>query len=140
MYNSLFSLFATMLSERQQYVEYNGYRYKPYVWYSGVTQESNPGAALFVIHINNILSCFNCCLFVYRDDLKIVKTVSCKAECKLLQDLNKFGYMCMENRLSINESRCKLLRFSRIYTQFKDLDVVIDSHILFVPDIEYRYL
>lgn len=62
--------------------------------------------------------------------------------------------MCAEVKLSINESKCKLLRFSRIpnvlfnnyelngtkiecVTQFRDLGVVMDSHLSFVPHIDY---
>jgi hypothetical protein len=102
-----------------------------------------------------VLFQFKCPVFVYADDLKIVNIIYSENDCcDLQEDLNNFNTWCSINKQSINVSKCKLLRCLRIEnvinfnytlnstlieqaTQYKDLGVIIDSKLTFVPHIQY---
>lgn len=74
-----------------------GFESKLYKSFSGVTQSSNLGPALFticILFINVVLSLFNSRVFVYADDLKLSAPTSSAAECVVLQeDLDRFVYL-----------------------------------------------
>jgi hypothetical protein len=153
--DNLVKLFASFLSDRKQYVECGGFQSGQYIASSGVTQGSNLGPLLFIIYFNDVLFQFKCPVFVYADDLKIVNIIHSESDCcDLQEDLNNFNTWCSINKQSINVSKCKLLRCLRIEnvinfnytlngmlieqaTQFKDLGVIIDSKLTFVPHIQY---
>ena len=112
--NRLMTLFKSFLSNRSQFVEYNGYRSLKYFSFSGVTQGSNLGPILFIIYFNDALSQLNCPIFAYADDLKTANWVNSIEDCILLQsDLDIFGAWCDQNRQKINQSKCKVVTFSR---------------------------
>ena len=85
--------------------------------------------------------------------MKITHYVSSVEDCRLLQeDLNTFSKACVENKLKINVKKCKAKTFSRLLNnvhfkyelegaeiervnQIKDLGVIMDSRLTFVPHI-----
>lgn len=153
--DKLVNLFKSLLSDRKQFVQYNGYRSFSYITSSGVTQGSNLGPILFVIFLNDALSQFECPVFAYADDVKIASCITTPEDCLRLQaDLDNFTLWCTINKLKINVNKCKSITFSRLTTnicydytlntskienvrQIKDLGVIIDRQLTFVPHIQY---
>jgi ribonuclease P/MRP protein subunit RPP40 len=81
---------------------------------SGVTQGSNLGPILFNIFVNDVVQYVNGVVFLYADDLKIVKYIRTPSDCESLQDsLNNFIHCCDTNQLKVNVNKCHFMRFSR---------------------------
>ena len=78
---------------------------------SGVPQGSHIGPVLFLLFINDVVSCFKTskCL-LYADDLKFYDIVSSSVN-GLQSDLNDFVQWCLLNNLKINISKCKVISF-----------------------------
>ena len=152
---SLVSLLKAMVMNRFQYVEYNGYKSREFSCNSGVAQGSNLGPLLFIIFFNDISEYINSKFFVYADDLKLIKFINSSSDCYDLQDsIDSFVKYCSINCLVINKSKCKIMSITRKTNlinynyningnvlercnQFRDLGVIIDTKLSFVPHIEY---
>lgn len=123
---------------------------------SGVPQGSLLGPILFNIYINDIVSCFpNSSPFLYADDLKFSRIIETDTDIMLLQnDLNNLIQWCHNNGMSLNGKKCFHIKFSRKINlkpsaylilqepvqevdQIKDLGVILDRKLTFVPHIDH---
>ena len=87
---SLVRLMESYLSNRINYVFYNGFKSSEYMSTSGVPQGSNLGPLLFVLCIDDLVSSLTCNVLGFADDLKIVSTIKDFEDIvKLQQNLNK---------------------------------------------------
>ena len=144
----------TYLSDRRQIVRVNNYISSEIPVPSGVPQGSHIGPLLFNIFINDVSCCFKSSKFsLFADDMKIFKNVFDWNYCIALQkDLDCFVEWCRNNGMSLNVSKCKFIRFSRLrcFQNFNyelnsetlvevgsinDLGVILDSNLSFVPHI-----
>ncbi|GJQ87098.1 hypothetical protein Trydic_g23949 [Trypoxylus dichotomus] len=115
---------------------------------SGVPQGSNLGPLLFLIYIYDL-----CPKLLYADDLKLYSTINNSQDCNHLQSqLDIFHTWCVNNKLTVNVSKCKIVTYIRkttpiIYTyhlagsslpretSMRDLGVVFDSRLTFMEHI-----
>ena len=78
---------------------------------SGVPQGSHLGPILFLLFINDVLSCFHTShVLLYADDLKLYGSVDSNLG-GLQSDLDRFVEWCNLNYLKINVSKCKVVGF-----------------------------
>lgn len=93
-------------------------------------------------------------MLLYADDTKIFRVIRNPEDCTLLQnDLHNFQTFCNTNNLFLNPEKCLVISFSRKRTtinfkydlcnkeltrvnQIRDLGVIIDSKLTFVPHID----
>lgn len=121
----LVNLFSSYLSNRLQYVTYNGFKSSTYSATSGVPQGSNMGPLLFSLFINDIDDILKCDKLLFADDLKIFAPINSVDDCSNLQsELNKLVGWCGSNHLSLNISKCKVITYSR-----KANSTIYDYHI-----------
>lgn len=112
---SYLSWISSYLNGRTQYVRIGSHCSRHIKVSSGVPQGSHLGPVLFIVFINDVISCFvhSECL-LYADDLKLFARVSSDNDCALIQqDLNSFVMWCCRNFLSINIRKCEVMRFYR---------------------------
>nr|CAH7749762.1 unnamed protein product [Callosobruchus chinensis] len=108
------SLLRSYLSERKQYVFYNGYRSHIYTSTSGVPQGSNLGPLLFIIFVNDLCDSLKCSRLMFADDLKLYTCIYSVADCDLLQEqIKSLQGWCSINQLQLNVSKCKVVTFTR---------------------------
>lgn len=113
--DSLILFLNSLLTARFQYVEYLGYKSKPFQTCSGVVQGSNLGPLLFLSFFNDVFSIFKSHVLVYADDLKIVRCIKSVEDCTAMQnDLEQFSLWCAENKMNLNIVKCKIISFCRI--------------------------
>lgn len=118
---------------------------------SGVPQGSHLGPLLFLLFINDVITCFSFCdTLLYADDLKIFAEVNCLNDCLLIQqDLLCFARWCNSNCLALNVGKCKVMSyrkknsfFSYDYTLFDELvDRVLlfkDLGVTFCYDLSFK--
>lgn len=152
---SLVCFFESYLTNRTQFVSYNGHNSEHYVSTSGVPQGSNLGPLMFLVFINDIVEVINCEKLLFADDLKIYSTISNQFDCLALQNnLNKIQVWCDKNNLQMNVAKCKVISYSRCrnpilfnYTfnsstlqrcdSIRDLGVVFDSRLTFHDHISH---
>ena len=113
----LLQFFASYMSDRQQYVDYNGYESEPYFTRSGISQGSNLGPLEFILMINDLpdVTEHGTCL-LFADDLKLFLAVKDNADCERLQsDINKLVKWSHENKLYFNVSKCSVLTYTKAH-------------------------
>lgn len=103
------------LTGRTQFVKFNinkSYSFNPT---SGVPQGSILGPLLFVLFVNDInLYIKHSKFLLYADDLKLFLRVDTLENCNLLQnDLDALLVYCNKCDLTLNESKCKTISFTR---------------------------
>lgn len=151
---NLLRWFASYLSNRTQYVSFNGYKSHLIIPASGVPQGSILGPLLFVLFINDLGSGLSSYYLLYADDLKIFRKISDANDCRILQtDLNRIVEWCNANCLHLNIEKCNMISFTRkrAVTTFnydingktlrrastvKDLGILFDSKLKFDEHIE----
>ena len=103
------------LTGRTQYVKIDDFESEIFNVRSGVPQGSHLGPFLFVLFIDDAISCFSfASVLLYADDLKIYSTIKTLNDALALQkDLNVFCSWTVKNRLLLNVSKCKVLTFHR---------------------------
>lgn len=138
------------LSDRQSIVVAGGHKSKEFRAISGVPQGSHLGPIFFNIFINDVGKCINNSKFLmFADDLKIYRIVNSSEDAALLQsDLCNLVLWCRANGMSLNPSKCHVVRFSRkknvpyrVYhinqeplnevSHTRDLGVILDSKLRF---------
>ena len=142
------------LTDRRQFVDYNGKHSSEFVVNSGVPQGSHLGPLLFLIFINDIVANLGSEVFIslYADDLKIAVAVNTVADTiKLQTAINKLEKWCNANDLHLNLDKCSVLSISNRHennvivvdykygnhifkrvTEQRDLGVIIDSKLNFI--------
>lgn len=142
------------LSERTQMVRVQGFTSYEFKVPSGVPQGSHLGPLLFNAYVNDISSCFqNTHFLMFADDLKFYMKVCESEDCVEIQsDLDRLTGWCESNVMELNVSKCHLMVFScsrnpiqMVYnidgrplnsvTEIKDLGVVLDTQLSFIPHI-----
>ena len=78
---------------------------------SCVTQDSVLSPILFILYINDPPDCIKHTeVFLYADDGKLLKFISCRLDCILLQqDLVAVVAWCLVWQLSLNISKCAFI-------------------------------
>lgn len=112
---SLLKLLSSYLSDRVNYVHYNGYTSTTYCLRSGVPQGSNLGPLLFNIFINDLLTSLECPALAYADDVKIYHRASNGADCYELQKNLTYLYdWCIRNGLRLNIEKCAVVSYAKV--------------------------
>lgn len=107
-------LLKSYLSNRYNYVTYNGFKSGVYPITSGVPQGSNLGPLLFSLFVNDLNVSVTCNKLIFADDLKIYSSINSLHDCMALQnELNKVSQWCNSNKLQLNISKCKVISYTR---------------------------
>ena len=110
---NLLKLLKNYLVDRRQSTSANGCisNEESVVW--GIPQGSTVGPLMYIMYVNDIISCIqNCKYFMYADDT-IIYTSGTLAECtdRLTQDLTRFKKWCDRNKLTLNVHKTKYTVF-----------------------------
>lgn len=154
-HGDLFRWIKSYVEFRTQAVVLSGYTSQYKVVTSGVPQGSHLGPLLFVLYINDITDYIkHSKVLLYADDAKIFKIIKDVSDCDLLQeDLSNLERYCTDNNIFLNNKKCSIITFSRKkknighnytisnkvlnrVTQIRDLGVIMDSKLSFIPHIE----
>lgn len=152
---SLLDWLKTYLRDRYFYVVVNGFKSSKSGIDSGVPQGSHIGPVLFNYFINDVPHCFlQSTPYMFADDLKFSRVIESSLDTILLQeDFNRLVHWCKNNNMSLNNSKCFKMTFSRNRNIIKsnyhignhiidsvettrDLGVVYDSKLTFIPHID----
>lgn len=147
-------MFQSYLTNRKQFVKYNGFQSDYFVPTSSVPQGSVLGPFLFIIFINDLSSLIsNCNHLFYADDLKIYSSISDITDCYELQSqLKKIQEWCSSHNLKLNAKKCKIMSYCKTRNPilfnyhlhnyvlerplyFKDLGIIFDPEMTFVNHI-----
>ena len=111
---SLLRWILSYLTGKTQTVHINNFTSSQILVSSGVPQGSHLGPLLFNLFINDIISCFNHCLYLlFGDDLKLFLKISTLDDCLSLQkDFDRLSLWCQTNGLKLNVK--KLLNFTKL--------------------------
>lgn len=149
----LLNLIKSYISNRSNYVFYNGYKSYDFYPTSGVPQGSNLGPVLFNLFINDLYSLLTCQALAYADDLKIFTTVANDDDSARLQrNIDAVIVWSETNNLTLNIDKCYCMTFTRksvpclvgysmdrrelqrVQT-IRDLGVLLDTSLSFNPHI-----
>lgn len=152
---SLLKWVESYLSDRTYFVVVNGFKSCTQRITSGVPQGSHLGPVLFNAFVNDIPNClYYCKPYLYADDLKLVATCeSLKDADHIQEDLDRLVDWCRSNGMNLNAQKCCFVKFTRklnnIETSYRiagnciikrdeirDLGVIFDKKLTFVPHIE----
>lgn len=152
--DNFLSFFASYLRGRSQYVQYNGYKSRPFEATSGVPQGSNLGPLLFLIFINDISEVIDVEHEIFADDLKLYWSISGSEDCLRLQDsVDAVQRWCAKNKLLLNTGKCSVMTITKKLSptlheysmeqdvlsrvdSVRDLGVLLDSKLSFSNHIE----
>lgn len=139
------------LSGRSQVVKVGSYLSDEIMVRSGVPQGSHLGPLLFILFINDIVSCFSHAnILLYADDLKIFLAVSSLDDVALIQsDLNRFNDWCIKNIMILNTEKCKVISFNKTnnrinskYTlndfELETVSSITDLGVIFNSNLDFR--
>lgn len=112
--DTLILLFSSYLTNRIQYVYYNGHKSQPFRAVSGVPQGSNLGPLMFLLFINDLVQQIECNKCIFADDLKIFTAIRSETDCINLQtELTTIERWCSANNLQLNVTKCKIVTYTR---------------------------
>ena len=136
--------FFSYLSNRTQVVNANGVTSSMLPVVCGVPQGSILGPLLFLLYVNDMTcSVKDCSVRLYADDTVIYKATPSRGDTiKAIQtDLENYQTWCVQNKLSINIIKTKVMIFtaSRIHPNTNDINLLMDDVKLHVVDT-YKYL
>ena len=111
----LWQWFKSYLENRQHYVEVEGKHSTLLPVLSGVPQGSILGPLLFLVYINDLPEIVpSSQVFLFADDTKLLQTLTSEGNCTHLQsDLLEVSNWCKRWNLSMNNSKCKVMRFNQ---------------------------
>lgn len=156
--NALLMWIEAYLSERQQCVILDGVCSSSVGVLSGVPQGSVLGPLLFLIFINDISDNLSSRVRLYADDCCIYSNITSEADTVQLQnDLNSIVSWCDSWRMTLNLSKCKLVRFTNkkqprisnyvmagatlpVETEYKYLGVIFSANLSWNAHINYLTL
>ena len=148
---NLIMFFQSYLTERNQYVFYNGVKSEAYLTTSGVPQGSTLGPLVFLLFINDLPGGMDSNTLLFADDLKIYRQISSIVDChKLQQDIGRLTFWCRENNLELNVQKCKVVSYTekRNATLFEykinnvsleRIDCISDLGVMFDSKLSFRY-
>ena len=113
---NLLSWLRDYLSGRYQRVTVLGETSNPLPVLSGVPQGSILGPLLFLVYVNDLPDCISSSssLAMFADDSKCYHPIQCSEDAEVLQcDINAIDSWCKEWQMSLNHSKCGLLRITR---------------------------
>ena len=154
--NGFLKWLSSYLTGRSQCVKLRPFYSNMFSVLAGVPQGSHLGPILFLIFINDIgLNILHSHYLLFADDLKLFRAVYSSSDCiKLQSDLYKIVHWCIQNDMSLNVDKCKVMSFSRRrrlvdftyrisdsninrVTLTTDLGVTFDSRLTFCPHIDH---
>ena len=123
--------FENYLCNRKQLVKYNGVKSEEMTITSGVPQGSVLGPLLFLLYINDIQYCSKLVsIILFADDTNILYSDACLETLnEILQtEVNKIAFWLNVNKLSLNNTKTKLILFrSRNKKSKHDLKISINE-------------
>lgn len=154
-HSSLLNWISSYLQGRYQYVKLSDCISELFLVTSGVPQGSHIGPLLFILFIDDIVWIlkYSKCL-IYADDIKLFTRISCVNDMLNFQrDLNSLSNWCVQNRMTLNVSKCKQVSFYRnrprvisqyhlmnerleILTEIRDLGVLFSRNLSFNGHID----
>lgn len=145
----LLSLLISYLTNRCNYVIFNGFSSRPFKATSGVPQGSNLGPLLFLIFINSLTNVVSCPIELFADDAKFYLRIHSWSDCVILQEnLDSLASWCQLNKLQLNERKCTVMSYRKSQALFqfpysinnvtlmyvsscRDLGVIFDNRLTF---------
>lgn len=106
---------ASYLSGRSLRVVVNGKESQPFIAHSGIPQGSILGPLFFSVFINDITRVVNYSdIYLFADDLKLVKSVRNDSDVKYLQDdIDNIQKWCIKNKMILNTTKCLHIKYTR---------------------------
>ena len=112
-YDHLYNWIISFLTERLQFVSINlvSSTLKPCT--SGVPQGHILSLILFLLYINDLPDCVkHSSIFLNADNAKVLKPISCRLDCLLLQqDVDAIAAWWADQLLTLNIAKCFYIRF-----------------------------
>jgi len=153
----LLKWFSSYLSNRIQFVKFEGIISEIIRVLSGVPQGSHLGPLLFLIFILDLsLALINIKHLFFADDLKIFHPIKNKTDVEYLQQhLQILETWCSDNLLDLNVDKCKVITFSKKKRDvlhftysinhkelcrvdfINDLGILLDIKLLFVKHFDF---
>ena len=150
-------LLQNYLTNRQQYVEYNGFRSTHTYISTGVPQGSILGPLLFLIYINDLPLVSNIFdMIMYADDTTLYCNLNeTLSDVVINNELNKISEWLSSNKLSLNIKKTKYMVFHTArrkitypnlilngvsidrVTQFNFLGLIINSQLTWISHIQH---
>ena len=128
---------------------------------SGIPQGSVLGPILFVLYVNDLPDCTSSDIYLFADDTKIFRSITCDSDSELLQhDLDELQSWSDKWLLNFHPDKCKVLTVGNVnavqnndarpyylkkgntphtlehVTEMKDLGVIIDNALSFDEHIQ----
>ena len=140
---TLLALLRNYLANRQQCTIANGITSKSKKITCGIPQGSTVGPLLFILYMNDISSILTYCKYqLYADDTVLYMSGQVANITDLVNDdLAKFKYWCLQNKLTINVKKTKCVYFG-LKSQVKNIDnhrICIDNMLIDRVN-SYKYL
>ena len=141
--DTAFDLLKSYLTNRKQYVVFDGCQSEHVEIYTGVPQGSILGPLFFSIYINDLITVSDRLNFLmYADDTTIYFNLedfdNLTKETDINRELEKVNIWLKLNKLSLNTQKTKLMLFHRKQKHLDEINVVINGiEIELVPSFNY---